>query len=589
MAISWGSNRGWKISPVILGTSRIVNSNESPAFKGIRQTRTLLRSTRFKDSQHQVRALETTLRDLFQGYIASPLDEDSAGNTLLYEVLKLVCVHNLEDVSRSVGFAGPEYLSLIRYLLDSGANPNVLQSPNKADFFVMGGGTALDMSAWSFVSATNRQTRTTFGHATYLQLVKDGGYFSRAIDGPKRRHPIHWFQNFKTEFRIFQQFAEQSEVHGSFTELIIAIIQQSESDLKREIFRCDVNHVSPENGLSAIHFAIYWPLALRELINAGANVNCQDHYGRRPVHLAVACGQREAVEILIAADCSLFTPHYSNSLLQESLRNGRDFDQTTNVIVDALVSRHTRLVNLALSTLPDTSELKTQLIVGTVWEIMAPQIANELAACNQQIPAALKLHRDGEGVYDTAELHADIRLTIPLAERLWRGGFLRINECAPLNGLTPILQAWYGETSYYTCQSSIRTMWNSFNAHWFLSDPVSIILAVGLAHRGILHAGVGQYLRVNRRRSQSNPLSSFKRNSNRKSQSAETKCQGANALFHGSQSVQCSTIIVRRWDHENVFQVLELDQVPKSMTMPSTRLLSSCPGGVVTLNQPFHH
>ncbi|KAH7160682.1 hypothetical protein EDB81DRAFT_323063 [Dactylonectria macrodidyma] len=307
----------------------------------------------------------------------------------------------------------------------------------------MGGGTALDMFAWFFVSSIHRQTRTGIGHATYLQLVKDGGHFSRAVDGPKRKHPIYWFQNFKTEFRIFQQFAEQSEVHGGFTELIIAIIQQSESDFKREISRCDFNHVSPQNGLSAMHFAIYWPLALRELINAGANINCQDNYGRRPVHLAVACGQRESVETLIEADCSLFTPEYSNSLIQESLRNGRDFDQTTNLIVDALVNRHTRLVNLALSTLPDTSELKTRLVLGTVWETLAPQISEELTACNQRIPAALELDCDGEGVYDTAELHADIRLTMPLAERLWRGGFLRINEFSPLNGLTPMLQAWY--------------------------------------------------------------------------------------------------------------------------------------------------
>ena len=35
-----------------------------------------------------------------------------------------------------------------------------------------------------------------------------------------------------------------------------------------------------------------------------------------------------------------------------------------------------------------------------------------------------------------------IRLTVPLVEKLWRGGFRRTNEYN-LNGLTPILQSWF--------------------------------------------------------------------------------------------------------------------------------------------------
>lgn len=229
-----------------------------------------------------------------------------------------------------------------------------------------------------------------------------------------------------------------------FDELIVAILNRSEDGFQRALMRRGSRiRESPANQLSAMHFAIYWPLALRELIDAGANINCEDSHGRRPIHLAVACRQSEAVEMLLRADCALYTPDYSNSLLQEALARGRTFDQSTEKIIEALVDRHSRLLQLAYSILPYESIAKLGLPKGAIWENLTPAISPELAAYHYPMPVALELDRDGEGVYDTADLHADIRLTVPLAEKLWNGGFRRVNEYAPINGLTPILQSWF--------------------------------------------------------------------------------------------------------------------------------------------------
>jgi hypothetical protein len=40
-------------------------------------------------------------------------------------------------------------------------------------------------------------------------------------------------------------------------------------------------------------------------------------------------------------------------------------------------------------------------------------------------------------------MHGLLRLTVNLAEKLWKGGFHRFDDFAPLNGLTPLLQSWY--------------------------------------------------------------------------------------------------------------------------------------------------
>ena len=172
------------------------------------------------------------------------------------------------------------------------------------------------------------------------------------------------------------------------------------------------------------------------------NINCADHNGRRPIHLAVACRQPEAVKLLLEADCSLATPDYSNSLLQVALGNGRNYDHITNLVIDALIDRHSRLARLALLVLPDDSAVRIEIQDDILNESLAPKIEQALTAHNYRIPASLELDRDGERVYDTSDPGAEMRLTVPLADKLWRGGFRFTDEAACFNGLTPILQSW---------------------------------------------------------------------------------------------------------------------------------------------------
>jgi hypothetical protein len=146
-------------------------------------------------------------------------------------------------------------------------------------------------------------------------------------------------------------------------DLMVSIIRRNEADFIRALGKDNINAVSRANGLTSMHLAIYWPWALQQLIQAGGDVNCEDNDQRRPIHLAVGCGQAEAVEILLQCDCSVFTPDYSNSLLQESLSRGREFDHVSSLIIDALIDRHMRLRELALLLLPNNSDISKETIL----------------------------------------------------------------------------------------------------------------------------------------------------------------------------------------------------------------------------------
>ncbi|KAI4869398.1 hypothetical protein F4820DRAFT_407287 [Hypoxylon rubiginosum] len=191
-----------------------------------------------------------------------------------------------------------------------------------------------------------------------------------------------------------------------------------------------------------------WPSALQQLISAGADVNCEDDYGRRPIHLAVALDEILAVEML-KADCALITPENTYSLLQLALdhqfgyRQGRI--EIPNLVIDGLIDRHERLRNLAFSVLPDSSPVRQRLSDSCLIESLAPTVIHELRKNNISIPTGLEL--DGKDIYDTCDFHSDIRLTPTLAERLWVGGFRRINDYfdhdSRAKDSTPILAAWY--------------------------------------------------------------------------------------------------------------------------------------------------
>lgn len=223
--------------------------------------------------------------------------------------------------------------------------------------------------------------------------------------------------------------------------MIVSIIQRDKNYFSRRLALDDLGP-SRVTGLAPIHFAICWPWALQQLIIAGADINCEDKSGRRPIHLAVACGPIEAVEILLQADCSIYTHSYFNSLLQEAKTRQQTDDYVVTLIVDALIDRHTRLINLAMPWLPDGSDLKKHLRQGIILENRAPELLEALTTHGYPVPRSLEVDNNSVyyGLHDTIY---EPSLTVTLANKLWEDGFHCIDDFMPHNSLTPFLASWY--------------------------------------------------------------------------------------------------------------------------------------------------
>lgn len=229
-----------------------------------------------------------------------------------------------------------------------------------------------------------------------------------------------------------------------YSDLVRAILGRDESRLRKALVNCDPKYQSTATGLSPIHFAVTWPMALTALIEIGVDVNVQDHSHRRPIHLATALGELQAVKILLDEDCAIWTDENSLSLLQEALQGSREGNRRpiADLIITAYIDRYARFFSLALSVLPQSSSILAELVPGTFNESLVPQIQQELERHCCSIPPALELNSDFSSVYETADLHACNRLTVQMAETLWNAGFRHIGEYFD-RGTTPLLESWY--------------------------------------------------------------------------------------------------------------------------------------------------
>jgi len=79
----WNSKSSWKISPFIVGAVRLVDSSQSPAFRGFKHLKSL-RLSKVGIQPVQIRNLERSIKDMLRCRVASVFDEDRYGNTLLY-------------------------------------------------------------------------------------------------------------------------------------------------------------------------------------------------------------------------------------------------------------------------------------------------------------------------------------------------------------------------------------------------------------------------------------------------------------------------------------------------------------------------
>ena len=216
----------------------------------------------------------------------------------------------------------------------------------------------------------------------------------------------------------------------------MAILQKSEKEVLRALMKVNVNRKSPINGLTALHFAIEWPWALRHLLGKNADINAVDHFGRSPVHLAIATGHPESAVLLLQADSTLESPTVSLLQLALQLEEPKQRDVIIPPVVDALANRYSRLLQLGRAILPEG--MLSALGIKPYGK--APNILDALSRSGVSVPPALRL--DDTNVYDTSQVHGGIRLSPQYAEKLWSGGFRDIDTLNH-NGLTPLLQSWY--------------------------------------------------------------------------------------------------------------------------------------------------
>jgi hypothetical protein len=229
-------------------------------------------------------------------------------------------------------------------------------------------------------------------------------------------------------------------------DVVPIILQQKEEHLRyiiRKAKLSTLNRKSPVNGLAPVHFAVLWPIGLRILVNKGVDVDVEDDYGRRPIHLAVALGVPDSVRCLLNADCGLFTPADNDSLLQYAL-NLDDAQERLSMsfqLIQALSDRHTRIKNLANSCLPPSVFSTLGLAPHGLQEQRASSITEKLLSHGIDVPSALEL--DGKGLYDIPWTGGLIcQVTPEVATALWRAGFHDIDE-PNNNGWTPFLQSWF--------------------------------------------------------------------------------------------------------------------------------------------------
>jgi hypothetical protein len=229
-------------------------------------------------------------------------------------------------------------------------------------------------------------------------------------------------------------------------DIVPIILQQQEEHLchmMKKVNLSTLNRKSPVNGLAPVHFAVLWPIGLRMLVDRGVDVNIEDDYGRRPIHLAVASGINDSVRCLLNADCGLFTPADDDSLLQYTL-NLDDAQERLSIsfqLIQALSDRHTRIKDLANSCLPPSVFSTLGLAPHGLQEQRASSITEKLLSHGIDVPSALEL--DGKGLYDSRWTGGLSRQVTPeVATALWCAGFHDIDE-PNNNGWTPFLQSWF--------------------------------------------------------------------------------------------------------------------------------------------------
>ena len=103
---NWSTMNPFSVSPIVVGTSRLVDSRTSPAFLAIansrKEVRELQEAGRYSGQRHITTQLHNTLQRMFDNAEASALDVDSDGRTVL-NVSICSCMAELYSNEHSIG------------------------------------------------------------------------------------------------------------------------------------------------------------------------------------------------------------------------------------------------------------------------------------------------------------------------------------------------------------------------------------------------------------------------------------------------------------------------------------------------------
>ncbi|KAK1909809.1 hypothetical protein P3342_007981 [Pyrenophora teres f. teres] len=361
------------------------------------------------------------LGDLFQQF-------NTQSTTILnsLEALKLQAESNTQMTATTVS-----HTRQILQDVQHGADPNV----NMVDTEYERGGTVYDIFV-DFLVTWNPNIK---GKDIVFGLLLDAeGQASRPIDCFSNAGNSFTNRNFEEQVQHLRIFEEQIDI-CDFGDLVSLILQQHK-DFERIVQKTtlsDLNHQSSVNGMAPIHFAVVWPNGLQVLIERGTDVNLEDSFGRRPIHLAIQAGFTDSVRLLLGAECGLFISPHRLTVLQKAMRlHSVERLPILQALVPAIADRHKRLLDWANMMLPFSVASKLGMVSGQLHERYAPAITDMLVSNMIDIPEALYL--DGKSVYTD---HGPF-LAPEDADRLWNAGFHDIDE-PNSEGLMPFLQAWH--------------------------------------------------------------------------------------------------------------------------------------------------
>ncbi|KAL1800772.1 hypothetical protein ACET3X_001114 [Alternaria dauci] len=227
---NWSTMGPFSISPIVVGTSRLVDPMTSPAFRAIARTIDEL----WDNGQHHVSIprLQNTLQALFNDHEASALDTDSNGDTILNNITRIFV-----EFPAIVSCPGDEYISLIRFLLESGADPNVLRTSKPSDrsisYLDNAEGTICDLLTQPIAF---RVSNSMFGDISeflhILELVTDAGGHTSKPSGFEKISSTYKCSNFSREIQYLNIFEDQIDI-WDLGDLVPMILLQDENQFRR--------------------------------------------------------------------------------------------------------------------------------------------------------------------------------------------------------------------------------------------------------------------------------------------------------------------------------------------------------------------